>query len=396
MELLPQRPSLFSHPRRWGSRARPPERLMTGPWLVTDPDDVALMLGSGSRHYVEQSAFLRTRNYDPLPAKPRGEAIQGLLSAVDSHPPDVWGSGLQIEPGRWNRTQAWGIRLMRNLYAEAIAYQRPGELDQLVDRFVERKTIKDDVWGAFDRLPPGERDVLHGRVGSVLASLRQVDDRRDDLAGVVAHLDLDLEPIERGELFLRLVQSMVAFTGVAVEFATWYAASRKEIASDFAQGRCQGHIYEILRLFPTTWRLVRKAAEPHDLGGASIDTDDDLIIATTSIHRDPARWEDAHEYLPSRWEDPSTKRSKPYIPFGKGRGMCPGRNLALEVMDQVLHRLHAQYQVEVRRTWKRVPYVRSILAPPLAYLRFTEKPEAGPIAVKSGGCPFHAAHPETT
>jgi len=124
------------------------------------------------------------------------------------------------------------------------------------------------------------------------------------------------------------------------------------------------------RLFPTAWRLTRTVAQPHVLGGVAVQPGDVVLIATSSVHRSTAEWSQAREFEPARWSDGTSSRSRAYLPFGRGPGMCPGRNIALEVVQFALSNLFGRYRVQVRRSPLARPYVRSLLAAPTSKVRF--------------------------
>lgn len=391
MRDIRQRPSLWQHIRSWDNGSKSTRRLTTGPILVSDAA-VAHEVFSRPSNYVAESAFLRTRSYDPLPQEHRGKVISDLMAAIEAHPPSTLRLNSDALPtGRWLRTQSWGIRLMRTLYADALAFERSPAIDQLIDRFVERKTIRDDVWGTYRRLGDRERSELHTAMGRELEVIRRATRTeagpQTDLAGRIACLDLPLPPIERGELFFRLVQSVVAFTGAALEMATYVATTTPDIADDFRAGRSRKHILELQRVYPTAWRLARRAAVRHQLGDVDVSPGDEIIVATSTVHRAVEHWASGNAYCPQQWEDASMTRPMAYFPFGRGRGMCPGRNVAVDVLEETLTWLHRRYSVEVRGDLMARPYVRSILSAPTCKVRFTM------LRAPTGGFPVAAGQP---
>jgi hypothetical protein len=360
MRRFDQRPSLWTHIKGWDKQAAEssgPRRLATGAILVADSASVHEVL-SHSELYLEESAFLRTRSFAPLPRQARSDVISMLMTSIDTHPP-TWA---QVRPGdlpvgRWLRTQSWGVRLMRGMYRDALAHDRGEAVDKVIDDYVERKTIRDDLWGQYRRMGPTERDGLHMRMGRELESPAR-DPREDDLFGKLANLDFALPTIEKGELFLRLVQSTVAFTGAAVEMAAWEASGKEERKRAYASGSSKSEIRELLRIFPIAWRVTRTVKEPHSLGG---------------VHRTDPSWERPLEFDSSRWDDPATVRSRAYLPFGRGPGMCPGRNVAVDVIEHALGHIYGLHHVTVRRTaWPR-PYVRSVLSAPTSRIKLTPR-----------------------
>jgi cytochrome P450 len=191
-----------------------------------------------------------------------------------------------------------------------------------------------------------------------------------DLVSVVANLKFHLPVTERGELFTRLVHSIISFTGIALEWAVLMACRDENFHAALHAGADVRHfLWELQRLYPTAWRLVRQVRTDHHIGNMQVTAGDDVIIATTALHRSEAHWKQSKQYLPTRWAEPGLAHNRAFIPFGKGRGMCPGRTVALEVVQDSLHSIYHRYTISGGRRAHRSPYVRSILAAPRVRLR---------------------------
>lgn len=374
-----RRPSLWHHIRNWDDEqgTTGARRLVSGALLVTERE-LAHQVMIGSERYREQSAFLRTRSWDPLPCVVRNAVIKGLMSAIAANERNPEAVPTHVFPGSGHvRTQHWGIWWMRELFRQMLSHDRPIGLDQCIDQFVRRKVLGDDVSGRFRRMRPQQRDELHGRAGLEVARAASVGPH-GDLVDVVARLDLDLPAIERGELYLRLVHSVVSFTGTALEWAVIVAAGDQDFREDLRAGRdVRSYLLEAQRLYPTAWRLVRVAATDHDIGGEPVQVGDDIVIATSALHRSAAYWPNAKEYTPCRWSQRHVGTERAFMPFGRGRGMCPGREVAFEVIQQSLRWIFDNHVVTVRRPARRVPYVRSIVAPPRVRIRVEARADSG-------------------
>jgi hypothetical protein len=371
-----QRPTLWPHVRRWDAAATGMPGILTldaGPRLVLDNDLIHQVLTRPDR-YREQSAFLRTRSFDPLPTVERRQVIRGLMTALTAQPPAVANvPSALLTAGRGYRTQHWGILLMRHLHGPGLNRSGDAELDRLIDFYVHRKTISDDVAGGFRRFEGAPRDSLHLRTGLAVEQVA-AQSPGQDLATVVAGLGELLPPLEKGELYLRLVQSIVAFTGSAFEWNVVAAARDPRFRARLRAGEdISGYLHEAQRLFPTAWRLGRVVEQPHVLGPFSLRPGDELILATTAIHRAEAEWEDATASRPQRWDGVRPATLRAYAPFGRGQGMCPGRELAMQTMELCLRHLFDRFDVRVRRTLHRRPYVRSILAAPRMRFRLVPR-----------------------
>jgi len=85
-------------------------------------------------------------------------------------------------------------------------------------------------------------------------------------------------------------------------------------------------INETLRLYPTTWMLMRRPLEDVDLGGYRIPADAMVLFSIFALHRDAALFPEPERFDPDRWL-PGRVKSIPahsYMPFGAGPRGCIG------------------------------------------------------------------------
>lgn len=94
-------------------------------------------------------------------------------------------------------------------------------------------------------------------------------------------------------------------------------------------------IYESLRLLPPNGFMARVTTRPTSLCGSPLPVRSEVVLCPLLAHRDAERYERADEFLPARWRH---ARPSPfdYFPFGAGGHACPGRGLALYLMETVL------------------------------------------------------------
>jgi hypothetical protein len=369
-----KRPTLWSHIRSWEKKASDSPgafRLATGPLVVVDRDLARTVL-LDSESYLESSAFLRTQTYFPLPPDARRVAISGLIRVLGVQPAKSPAELAGFVPvGRWLPNHAWGVQFMRRYFADVLAYRRGSRLEGLIDDFVAGKTIGDDVAGRLFRMPDDVRDALHRDVTAELDRAEVNPTEPRDLVDVVGSLDLDLPGSDRGELYLRLLQSIIGFTGTALEWAVILADKYPEFAAALRSGAdCRAFLMEAQRLYPTAWRLLRQARVDHQIGGHEVRPNEDVIIATSTLHRRADYWPDTGQYRPERWQADTVTRDKAFMPFGQGKGMCPGREVAYASIEAALAALFRTYQVDVRLGRWRRPYTRALLAPPRGRVRF--------------------------
>jgi cytochrome P450 len=226
---------------------------------------------------------------------------------------------------------------------------------------------------------PRERKVrraladFHAVLSSELAGPRPEEPRpeapSDSLGTALREAGLD------GDALLGLIRSlMLAAHDVPASALAWTVTelARSEQAQD-AIAACAGSwdgieppppevawfVDEVLRLWPPTWGLSRKAGEDAKCGQWQIPPGSTVIIPLWVLHRvspsyapsDPERFDHA------RWET-LTPRAGEYLPFSGGPRWCPGERLAraeLAVMVAVLARrarlrLHGELSPDIRRT----------------------------------------------
>jgi cytochrome P450 len=108
-------------------------------------------------------------------------------------------------------------------------------------------------------------------------------------------------------------------------------------------------IKETFRLHPAAPLSVkRESYEPCMLSGWRLPAHTELIVNIFAIHRDPNVWENPDAFKPSRFlERPEVNPLSGHdffqlIPFGVGRRMCPGSNLASALVSlMVANLLHS-------------------------------------------------------
>jgi len=88
---------------------------------------------------------------------------------------------------------------------------------------------------------------------------------------------------------------------------------------------------EAMRIYPPTWRLVRRAINEFHLGEYVIPAGSLVVVCQYAMHRDPRYFPDAERFDPERWT-PEAKAARPhysYFPFGGGPRRCLGESFAM-------------------------------------------------------------------
>ncbi|MCA1619998.1 MAG: cytochrome P450 [Acidobacteria bacterium] len=88
---------------------------------------------------------------------------------------------------------------------------------------------------------------------------------------------------------------------------------------------------ESMRLYPPTWRLVRRAVRDFRVGRHTVPAGSLVVVCQYAMHRDPRFWPDPERFDPERWT-PEAKSARPqfaYFPFGGGPRRCLGESFAM-------------------------------------------------------------------
>jgi cytochrome P450 len=124
-------------------------------------------------------------------------------------------------------------------------------------------------------------------------------------------------------------------------------ASRSDTAGEDQPGGpyMNAVIHEALRHKPTFLFLPpRVVLQPTEIGGWDYRPPAQLLVCTYLLHHDPELYADPHTFLPERFlqgpPQPGT-----LLPWGLGRKRCPGRQIALLEIREVLQRVLSTWLV---------------------------------------------------
>jgi len=151
---------------------------------------------------------------------------------------------------------------------------------------------------------------------------------------------------ELRDQIMTLIITAQETTAVALAWF-WHLLSRNEQVESELRAEIEGsgpaatgtHRYlmavlnETLRLFPPVIAQGRESVNGCDIGGVPVRPGDLVAFSQWVIHRDRRWFEQPELFLPERWRDGLEERLHPfaYFPFGGGRRVCVGRELALTV-----------------------------------------------------------------
>jgi cytochrome P450 len=88
---------------------------------------------------------------------------------------------------------------------------------------------------------------------------------------------------------------------------------------------------EAMRLYPPTWRLVRRAVRDFPVGDYVIPSGALVVVCQHTMHRDPRFFPDPERFDPERWttEARTARPSYSFFPFGGGPRRCIGESFAM-------------------------------------------------------------------
>jgi cytochrome P450 len=96
-------------------------------------------------------------------------------------------------------------------------------------------------------------------------------------------------------------------------------------------------VRESLRLYPTSWLMLRRALADDTCGGYRIPGGSFVVLCPFLTHRHPDFWPQAERFDPSRFQDGGVSRHRfAYFPFGGGPRKCIGATFAEREMTLVL------------------------------------------------------------
>ncbi|GAA2432273.1 cytochrome P450 [Streptomyces macrosporus] len=377
------RQSLWHHLRRWENLAADadgPLRLRFGTLFVADADAARDVLVDSADTYLPQSGFFRLGS-TPLPQTLRAEASGELLKVLarhDLHASFDIDSAIREAGDRRGRLrhQRWGVRVVRRYFAPVIAHRRHSEINSLVDAYVASSIVPDDIVGHVVRRSHRSVPLIRAGFAEQLGRLPAQGADAQDLVDVVLRLRGELSPADRAQLLQRLVLSTVGFTGVALEWVVLLGVQHGYNGPTVRPEQVRSLVKETLRLYPTAWRLVRVAATDHEIGGVPVHEGEHVLIGTHALHRSAAVWDEPLDFRPTRWEKPTDDQKRSYLPFGKGKGMCPANGFAVRALEHLGHLVLRNYRGDVRLR-RRKPHVRTLLAPPAGWTRLTREPQPG-------------------
>ena len=189
-----------------------------------------------------------------------------------------------------------------------------------------------------------------------LMMAKRLDDPQDDLMTLIAHAEIDGEPVDpelkRGYVLLMILAG-IDTTWSAIGSGLWHFAQHADerarlVAVDDDDLLWQTGIEEVLRYYaPVT--MGRKVIADTEVAGCPVRTGEQTLVTFPAANHDPAAFEDAHEFQVDR-------ELNRHVAFGLGIHRCLGSNLArleLTVAIQEWLRAFPDYELDTatQTTW---------------------------------------------
>ncbi|MEU2234077.1 bifunctional cytochrome P450/NADPH--P450 reductase [Streptomyces vietnamensis] len=106
---------------------------------------------------------------------------------------------------------------------------------------------------------------------------------------------------------------------------------------------------ETLRLHPTAPAFSLAPSEDTTLGGYAVNRGEDVLVMLSTLHRDPAVWDQPEAFDPDRFAPERMGEIPEYawMPFGHGARACIGRPFALQEATLVLALMLQRFDLEL-------------------------------------------------
>jgi len=303
-----------------------------------DPNEARSVLLNQGKLYQEDSDFFTTRLglFGPREAQLniRREARALFESFLDGRGQEALISQVKANVAAVSEWPDTGNRLVyRYLQPLLLAPDSPPKLLRLLDDIVEHAVLR----GSGRRQSVWRRRILQFRTtlllsGAIQARRAQGNSQPNDLLDVVARAGgLGHSSTELAEVFLSFVFSIAGSVGFVLGWSVYLLATHP-----VGETPPEWVVQEALRLWPVAWRLARRPAKAHALGGVDVGAAHKIVVCPYLVHRNPAYWSDPGEFRPQRWSAAESWRNPAFIPFGHGPHRCVAADLSTQLISKML------------------------------------------------------------
>jgi cytochrome P450 len=109
-------------------------------------------------------------------------------------------------------------------------------------------------------------------------------------------------------------------------------------------------VEETLRLYSPAFMTGRLAKKTHEICGTRVPADSIILLPYWMLHRSRRWWSHPETFDPSRFLHGAEPQRLTYLPFGVGRHVCIGAQLAMSEAVLATARLIQQFDVEMTST----------------------------------------------
>jgi cytochrome P450 len=132
-------------------------------------------------------------------------------------------------------------------------------------------------------------------------------------------------------------------------------------------------VEETLRLYSPAFMTARLAMRAHEVCGTHIPADSIVLLPYWLLHRNPRWWAHPEVFDPSRFLNGAEPERLTFLPFGVGRHVCIGAQLAMAEATLAIARLVARFNIEMAESRPLLPVGRISTRPDYAP-RFVARP----------------------
>jgi len=133
---------------------------------------------------------------------------------------------------------------------------------------------------------------------------------------------------------------------------------------------CEHVLKETLRIQPVVPWLQRVAGKDCELAGVKICKNTLLCIGIYTLHNDPSIWKNPDQFIPERWDDPSSKKPFIYSPFSAGQRNCIGMKFATQEIIVTLVMIAQKFDISMNKEKKILSRYEGVITPHQLELKF--------------------------
>ncbi|KAH9321878.1 hypothetical protein KI387_016517 [Taxus chinensis] len=218
--------------------------------------------------------------------------------------------------------------------------RRQSELTHIFNGYFER--IVDEHLSERKKMETGEGDFVDALLSLSEDESMEIKITRDHIKNIIFDIDTSGNILEWA--MSELLRNPLAMKRVQEELDSVVGYNRVVIECDLPHLKyLQMAVKETLRLYPSGPLLLPHQSKKHcKIAGYEIPKNTRVLINAWAIGRDPITWEEPNVFKPERFLASKIDvkgQDFELIPFGSGRRICPGINLALCMIQLGLAKL---------------------------------------------------------